>query len=832
VLASTAVHGQLEIEMTQIEVEFRYETGLSSSPFVAAVLTGSWTPEGLPSSGPWSTSPMAPICCEDGSPGFVARVGFDPDATEELFAWGVQLHREDESIAWGIFAETPWSSMQHRSFVLPRAADQTHRESYRLSWHRARGAHRWSTNEGQANAIRFSCWAPNALAVNVVFGGPSGYIADDGYGRDPELAPLAMSPSRHDPEVWEVVAASFDAFVGRRYMFEVVRDDGTINFATDMFSRRQCGEGYEEPAGYHYEGAASQLNGRPSCSEVVDLNLIGSSLGPAGHQSQAELDFWADEHPDRDIPRSVSDLVIYELHIGALNPTTNVAGTFADAIALLPYLDDLGINAIELMPMLQFDGTASWGYGSSQLLAIQASAGGRDGLRHFVKACHQRGIAVIMDVVYNHYAYEADRSAWQYDSTRADKNIYYWYEGAQRNHADANDGYIDNGSSGWAPRYCDEHVRALFVASAVSLLDEFHIDGLRVDQTTTIHRDNHLSRDGAVVSTANIYGRKFLRELCQTLKTVWPESLLIAEDHSPWPAITEPAATGGVGFDATWYVDFFHQLVGKQTGGEQWATLLWSAGKDQDAPLRMGDFAGALATSARRRVVYEESHDEAGGHDGTRRTILAAVNGFPLVGATREFAEARCRFACAMSMLSAGTPMFLMGEEIGAQKDFTHNTFRDNKEDLEAERLGDGARLFRFYQDVIALRLSNEALRSSNIEILHTNDDARVIAFRRWKDRELIVVGSLNNAPFDQPHYRIEHHAISQGAWSELLNSDANLYAGAGVGNPVSLHSDAGGLEVVLPANGVVVLEREPAAADGKRSPGSGRDSAADRAGD
>ena len=620
-----------------------------------------------------------------------------------------------------------------------------------------------------------------------------------------------MARSTADPDVWEAIADRFEQFIGRRYLYRIVRGDGSVNWATDMFSREQCGEGTNDPAGGHWTGTPAELDGRPSCSEVVDPGLVGPYPAQGDQPGQPEAEFWADEHvADTQVPTRVADLVIYELHVGALNPQTDAAGTFADAIALLPYLESLGVNAIELMPMLQFDGTLSWGYGSSHFLAIESAAGGRHGLKHLVKACHQHGIAVIMDVVYNHYTPQAARAAWQYDSLAAHSNIYYWYEGDEHDYPHPEDGYVDNVSSGWAPRYHDEHVRALFVSSAACLLDEFHIDGLRVDQTASIHAYNALHGNGDPVASANIWGRKFLRELCQTVKTVWPDSLLIAEDHSGWAAITEPAATGGVGFDSTWYVDFFHHLVGEASGGPQWAKLLLGAAADPNDPLHIGWFAGALSDSGQRKVVYEESHDEAGNDRGTERTILAAVGGAPLVGATREYAEARCRFACAMSMLSAGTPMFLMGEEVGAQKAYTYDKFQENKEDLEGQRRTTGAHLFRFYQDVIALRAATPALRSANIEVLHANDDTRVIAFRRWDaDQELLVAASLSDAAFDQPNYRIVHSSIVDATWGERLTSDATTYGGNGVGNPAPLQSSGGMIEVVVPANGVVVFIRQ-----------------------
>jgi 1,4-alpha-glucan branching enzyme len=117
--------------------------------------------------------------------------------------------------------------------------------------------------------------------------------------------------------------------------------------------------------------------------------------------------------------------------------------------------------------------------------------------------------------------------------------------------------------------------------------------------------------------------------------------------------------------------------------------------------------------------------------------------------------------------------------------------------------------MFRFYQDVIALRLASATLRDENIEVVHTNDEQRVIAFRRWDDdREFLVVGSLNNQAFDQPRYEIKHPTLDNGTWAERLSSDADAYGGAGVGNSVPLRATAGALEVVVPANCVVVLER------------------------
>jgi 1,4-alpha-glucan branching enzyme len=176
------------------------------------------------------------------------------------------------------------------------------------------------------------------------------------------------------------------------------------------------------------------------------------------------------------------------------------------------------------------------------------------------------------------------------------------------------------------------------------------------------------------------------------------------------------------------------------------------------------------------------------------------------VGDTRRVAEARTRFAAGMTLLAPGTPMFLMGEEVGAQKPYTYDRFAENKEDLAALREGTGAGLFAFHRDLIRLRLGEPDLLSRAIEVIHVNDDARVLAFRRG---DHLVVGSLAEAPYDAPDYRIVHPSLGGGGWRERFNSDAAAYGGANVGHGgATLRAQGDTLGVVIPANGFVVFKR------------------------
>lgn len=152
--------------------------------------------------------------------------------------------------------------------------------------------------------------------------------------------------------------------------------------------------------------------------------------------------------------------------------------------------------------------------------------------------------------------------------------------------------------------------------------------------------------------------------------------------------------------------------------------------------------------------------------------------------------------------------MFFMGEEVGAWQPYRYNDFINFREDYPGLRTGAGAQLFRFYQDLIRLRLARTALRSHALDILHVHDANRVLAFRRWEGtQDILVMASPNTHNFGAG-YRIQHPAIADGSWQEIFNSDANVYGGFGLINDRRIDAANGGLTAVLPANSVIVLER------------------------
>lgn len=813
-----------------IPIQFTYHTGLRRNIFRNARLTGSWDANGRYSN-QWSTISMQQTTAEDGCPCFTATVELDDSQIGWLFRWGIVLDSPEGVNLWGITTEIndSNSSDRYRSFYLQPSGGEPQQERYYLTHCRYLGAQKYYNGANQS-AVQFAVWAPNAQNVEVVFGGSGGYIADDGFGIN--SARGIFSLSRQDNGIWQTnnvpALANFSNFDHLPYMYRITKPDGRVEYKTDLYSRCQMGHGRMNPSGEHYAGDSQDLDGSVSCSVIVDpeqvLREFGDNISPSPQDFISEEEFWQNEfNRDHPLPRRVEDLVIYELHLGALGYGTNRPGNFSDALQLIPYLVDLGVNAVELLPMSEFRDEQNWGYETSHYFSLEYSAGGRDELKHFVRECHRNGIAVIMDVVYNHYDPDAGRAEWAYDSGAPEQNIYYWYEGNSNNYVYPDGrsfpegGYVDNMSTGFSPRFHEEMVRKMFISSAATLLEEFHVDGFRVDQTTSMHSYNVLHANGRALGNVNAFGAKFLREWCRTLKMIRPDTILIAEDHSNWDRVTEPTENGGLGFDAAWYSSFYHHLIGDAQQGREYAKLIPTAGRGGNDPLAMDYFAGALAASGNHKVVYHESHDEAGNsyyEEGgnrieSRRTIVVAVNSAPLIGETRRYAEARCHFACGMTMLSAGTPMFLMGEEIGAQKAYRYRDFMNNREDLLGERQTNGQRLFQFYQDIIRLRLNHPGLRSHNINIVHVHDANRVIAFRRWDNsEEFLIVASLNNNSFGSG-YAIENSQLRNSTWREIFNSDAELYGGNNVGNlSTSIPSNNSWIQVVIPANGFVVLQR------------------------
>jgi maltooligosyltrehalose trehalohydrolase len=355
----------------------------------------------------------------------------------------------------------------------------------------------------------------------------------------------------------------------------------------------------------------------------------------------------------RGIP--LEDFVVYELHVG----TFTAEGTFDAVIGRLDELKDLGITAIELLPIGQFPGSRNWGYDGTYVSAVQNSYGGPAGLKRLVDACHARGLAILLDVVYNHLGpegnYLGEFGPYFTDRYKTPWGLALNFDGA---HSD--------------------HVRWYFIHSALQFVDEFHFDGLRVD---------------AVHAIVDHSAQPFLQDLCEAVRRRGAELgrriYTIAESDLNDPRVITPREEFGLGFDSQWSDDYHHSLHTLLTGEQD--GYYEGFGKVSDLARTMTTgylYVGQHSSYRGRRyglapktkdgakfVVCAQNHDQIGNRMMGDR--LAAI-----------VSPEQLRLAAAAVVLSPFIPMLFMGEEYGEKAPFQYFTSHSDKDLIEAVRKG------------------------------------------------------------------------------------------------------------------------------------------------
>jgi maltooligosyltrehalose trehalohydrolase len=445
---------------------------------------------------------------------------------------------------------------------------------------------------------RFTVWAPYAEGVEVL-------------RTDFEAQPAPMG---RQPEGY--FRAELAAPPGACYRYRLHLPDGEVRDRPDPVSRSQ-------PEGVH------------GPSQVVS----------------AAFDWSADHWCGRSLPH----YVIYELHVG----TFSREGTFDGAIRHLDHLADLGVTAVELMPVAQFPGTRNWGYDGVHPFAVQDSYGGAQGLKRLVDACHQRGLAVVLDVVYNHLGpegnYLKDFGPYFTDFYRTPWGEALNFDGP---HSD--------------------HVRRYFIANALQWVDEFRIDALRLD---------------AVHAILDFSARPFLealgRAVQQRAEALNRRIHLIAESALNDTRIVRPRELGGFALDAQWNDDFHHSLrtalgearVGYYRDYNGLADLAraWREGyvyTGQYSPFRQRAHGNASRMiPARQFVVFAQNHDQVGNRmRGERLNALVSFE--------------QQKLAAAVVLLSPFIPLLFMGEEYGETAPFLYFVSHGDEELVAAVREG------------------------------------------------------------------------------------------------------------------------------------------------
>lgn len=428
-----------------------------------------------------------------------------------------------------------------------------------------------------------------------------------------------------------------------------------------------------------------------------------------------------------------SSLVIYEMHVGAFydpSPSSNGPGKFTDAITKLDYLASLGVNAVELLPILEFPGDYSWGYNLSDPYAVENTGyGGPDGLKSFVKAAHQRGLRVIMDVVHNHYG-PNELDLWGFD-VGTTPGIYF-YSGSG----------INNTPWGPRPNYASEGVRSFIIDNFSMWMDECHVDGFRWDAVGAMR--NYDPGHVSIPEADSLI--QYINSV--TIHSAHPGTISIAEDDS-----------GGMNFDSEWGVSFGDEVINEMV-------------KTDDSTRDMNALQSTMDGSGFGRVVYSETHDLVGALNGSGAQRLPVR--IQPANATSYYARKRSMLAAAIIMTSPGIPMIFMGQEM-----LTTNQFADNVP-LDWTRVNTYSNVWSFYHDLIRLRRNLDGvswgLTGPNISWHAVDNTTKLLAFHRWgagpNDQVMVVINCANT---QINNYQINGFPVD-GTWFTTLNSDWKTY--------------------------------------------------------
>jgi len=459
-----------------------------------------------------------------------------------------------------------------------------------------------------------------------------------------------------------------------------------------------------------------------------------------------------------------NELVIYEMHVGTFNDAAGSGpGTFDEIIPKLPYLSDLGINAIEVMPTVEFAGDYSWGYNPSQPFAVESAIGGPQGLYQFVKAAHAHGIAVILDIVYNHCG-PGDLDLWRFDGwTDSNHNGGIYFYDNVRSHTPWGD---------TRPDYGRPEVRQYFRDNALFWLNKYRLDGLRFDSVVNIRNRNGNNNDPANDLPD---GWSLLQWIHNEIRASQPWKITIAEDLQNNDWITRSTETGGAGFGTQWEAGFVHPIR---------RAIITPNDAERDMDSVRDALYHRYNGNATQRVIYTESHDEdANGHERVPEEIWQG-------NAASWFSRKRSTLGAALVFTAPGIPMIFQGQE------FLENGYFQDTVPLDWTKLATFAGIHALYRDLIRLRRNwfnqTAGLRGQSLNIHHVNNTDKLIAFHRWENGgpgdDVLVVANFANRAYGS--YSLGFP--KPGWWRVRFNSDWQGYS-SDYGNQFGYDTMAGG---------------------------------------
>ncbi len=499
------------------------------------------------------------------------------------------------------------------------------------------------------------------------------------------------------------------------------------------------------------------------------------------------------------------DMIMYEVHIGCFTDD----GTFTSAAERLGELAGHGINAIEIMPLAQFPGERNWGYDGVYPFAVQKSYGGAHGLKTFVDACHQHGMAVILDVVYNHFGPEGNYLR-DFGPYFTDKYQTPWGEAVNF------DGAWSNG------------VRNYFIENALYWLREYHIDGLRLDACHAIH---------------DMSARPFLYDLSEAVdrfsERTGRKRILIAEDDRNDSRVVRPRhAYQGYGMDAQWADDFHHAVHAVLTGERV------SYYKD------FGDVA-QIAKALTHSYVYTGNYSEFRHRDHGSETLDLPTSSFVFCTQNHDQVGNRMtgdrlstltdpereKLAAALLLLSPGVPLLFMGQEYGERRPFLYfvdhgdpdlvNAVREgrkrefaefhmegeppdafSKETFERSKLSwdtglePHSSILAVYCILIGLRRESAALRGTartQIEVFKLENEPVVVLVRKNEGQKIAALFHFSDTAAKIP-------LPVEGQWGIVLDTAEQKFGGPGAARPELLTQNE---QIAMHPWSALILSRE-----------------------
>ncbi|WP_428653163.1 alpha-amylase family glycosyl hydrolase [Runella sp.] len=442
-----------------------------------------------------------------------------------------------------------------------------------------------------------------------------------------------------------------------------------------------------------------------------------------------------------------NEMVIYELHVGSFNvKEEGRPGDFYSVIERLNYFKALGVNAIEIMPIAEFPGGYSWGYNPAHPFAVESEYGGPKGLKELVKAAHAKGIAVMLDVVYNHFG-PTDMDLWQFDG---------WQENGMGGIYFYNDWRAKTPWGDTRPDYGRSEVRQYIRDNAMMWLEEYHLDGLRMDMVPYIRNVN------ADENPANDLkdGYSMIQWINSEIHANFPGRFTVAEDLHSLDCITNSVENGGLGYSSQWDGEFVHPIR---------EAIINMHDENRDMNLVAKSITHRYNNDVFERVIYTESHDEVS--NGKAR-VVQEIAGQDDVNTW--YAKKRSTLGVALMMTAPGIPMLFQGQTILEDKWF------QDTDPVDWNRFSEFKGIAKLYRDLIYLRLNREGvtrgLTGQNVQILHIDNDRKLIAFQRWMDGG---AGDTTVVIMNFSQQAIENYSITfpeTGMWKIRFNSDWEGY--------------------------------------------------------